>query len=412
MEDHLKSQIKYALKYIPVNLAKAPFTKRSSPETRRIRESNGGKMMHGLCHASHVEDDKILTDIGVTWVRDGGVLPFDEDGTLREEYLRDKARAIQQKAAGIKRMWITPNPGWFLRIGIDPRTPEGLERVAEIARFLAEDLQGVADAFQIGNEMSIPRFAGGLTLQECCTFAGTIAKAMAPVKKEILVGFNLIGPQVDQVVLMRPYMEYIDYVGFDIYIGSFFKYVPYLAMHGLCAKFLWTFTKKPIILCEFGYLSAGQPKTEEEKTALLNSYGIKDENDLRENPDTFLQNLSAKTGNHVGENYVNRCASHGKGDYLLSMDFINHIYCQLGKGVQIKHCPHTGEGQAEFYRRLLPRLEKLPYLVGAFIYNYHDYGECCICGQSECPMETKWGICEQDNTPKPAYYAIGEIWNP
>ena len=74
--------------------------------------------------------------------------------------------------------------------------------------------------------------------------------------------------------------------------------------------------------------------------------------------------------------------------------------------------PHTDEGQAEFYRQLLPKLLEHPYVGGAVIYCLKDAKHCFFCDQSACPCETTWGILRTDETPKPAYDVIKQIFNP
>jgi len=78
--------------------------------------------------------------------------------------------------------------------------------------------------------------------------------------------------------------------------------------------------------------------------------------------------------------------------------------------VVIPAYPHTPEGQADFYRDLLPRLMRKPYLLGAFIYRTTDSERCYVCGQSDCPIETHWGLLTVDGKKKPAYNAVREVW--
>ena len=45
---------------------------------------------------------------------------------------------------------------------------------------------------------------------------------------------------------------------------------------------------------------------------------------------------------------------------------------------------------------------------GAIVYSYSDSDACYICGQSDCPVETGWGLVDLDGNPKPAYHAVKE----
>jgi hypothetical protein len=405
MEAHLKSQILTALRYAPPALCALPFKKKSSAQTRAIRAREGGTLMRGVCRAPDTGDYALLRAGGFRWLRGGICPPFDKEGNLTARYRKEKERLRLAAENGFKIMVITPTPGWFLDLGIDSRTPDGARRLAEIAQFFMRDLRGIIHAVQIGNELSIPRFARDYTLAQAADYIGIQAKAMAAEKGDILVGYNLIGPQVDLNVLMRPYMDFVDYVGVDIYLGSFFKAARQIWLHDLICAFLWSFTGKPIIICETGYLGGGAPKTAAEKKEILAAYGFADERAVRENPEAFLAKLP-----QTGRDYAKRCASGDLGDFLLSLDFKNHIYAQVPQGAMLKGCPHTPAGQAAFYKKLLPRLEKLPFLCGVFVYTWRDDAVCSICGQESCPLETRWGICTRDGAPKPAYDAIRDIW--
>jgi hypothetical protein len=164
-------------------------------------------------------------------------------------------------------------------------------------------------------------------------------------------------------------------------------------------------TGKPVILCEFGYISGGAPKTPEEKRAVLQRYGVSSEQEAREKLELFMGNLK-----RVNETLWRRATSLASGnpaDLLFNTLERNHFYSELPKGVVIKKYPHTPEGQAGFYRDLFPRLARLPFVLGAFIYKWQDAGECYLCGQSDCPQEgTCWGLLDFEGREKPAYYAV------
>jgi len=402
METWLKDQLKYGARYFIPSLVKYPFIEKDSEELRRLREKTGG-MVHGLCRADRY--DPRIEALGVNWVRRGICLPFDKDGNVTEAFLRAKEELLEFQAHGIKVLVTTPSVGWYMGVGIDPRTPEGEEKVREIARYYAIELQGLANGFCICNEIGIPRFGYPLNMDQAVRFLGVQAQAIAPHKGDIIVGYNSVGPQADQHYKMRPWHEYLDYVGFDMYVGCFFPVVTQLAVFEIFAKYLWAFTRKPVIIIEFGYLAGGAPKSRDEKRAILQKYGANSEKEAKKTIEAFLEKF-----NEVGRAYVKRCATEGLGKFVFAREFRQHLYCELPANVRTRGCPHTQEGQAEFFRRLLPRLEKLPFLGGMFIYTHRDDPVCNICGQSECPMETKWGLCETDGTPKKGYYAVKELW--
>ena len=397
MERWLKEQLAYAAKYFVPSLLQYPFIAKDSDEVRKFREKNGG-MIHGVCRPD--EDFALLKDAGFGWVRTGISLPPEDDAEWE-----DVARLRRYRDNGLKVMAITPSVGFYLRRGIDPRTPGGEERVRTLAREMIARLGDVISGVQICNEIGIPRFGHPLTMDEAARFLGVQAEEMAPLKGDVIVGYNSVGPSVDQHYKMRPWFPCLDYVGMDMYIGCFFPVLTQLGVFEVLLKYLWAFTRKPVMLMEFGYLAGGAPKTREEKRAILRGYGAESEKDARRNIREFVARF-----NGTARQYVERCASGGWGDYVFSREFRQHLYRELPANVRVRGCPHTPEGQAEFYRRLLPRLERLPFLGGMFIYTHRDDPRCCICGQADCPMETRWGLCTHEGEPRAGYYAVKEMW--
>ena len=402
METWLKDQFKYMAKCLIPSLVKYPFIEKDSEELRRFREKAGG-MVHGLCRADRY--DPRIEALGVNWVRRGICLPFDRDGNVTGAFLRAKEELREFQTHGLKVLVTTPSVGAYMGLGIDPRTPEGEARTKEIARYYATELQGLANGFCICNEVGIPRFSYPLNLDQACRFLGVQMEAMAPVKGDILVGCNCVGPGCDQYYKLRPWYPSLDYAGFDMYVGCFFPVLTQLGIFEMLVKYMWAFTRKPVAIIEFGYLASGEPKSRDEKRAILQKYGVSSEKEAKADIEAFLAKF-----NETGRKFVERCATHGAVKYVFGPDFKNHVYCQLPRMTRTRGCPHTQEGQAEFFRRLLPRLEKLPVLAGMFIYTHRDDAECNICGQAECPLETQWGLCEVDGTPKKGYYAVQEIW--
>jgi len=236
--------------------------------------------------------------------------------------------------------------------------------VREVAIFLIKDLRELADAFQVTNEMGVPRFTKPLTMEEAAKFIGMHLSAMRPHKGSAIIGYNSAGPQADLHPKMKPWLKYCDYVGVDIYIGCFVGIGCWLAMFDVMLKYIWSITNKPVILAEFGYISGGSPKNAEEKRAVLRRYGVSSEAEARAKPEAFMEAI--KNNNEKMYNYIKKNASGDYCDFIFQLDFCNHFYSELPKRTVIKKYPHTPEGQAGFYRDIYPRLAKLPFLIGAF----------------------------------------------
>ena len=95
---------------------------------------------------------------------------------------------------------------------------------------------------------------------------------------------------------------------------------------------------------------------------------------------------------------------------LFDTELASHLYRELQGGYQLNKYRHTIEDQARFFTDTIARLKKLDFLCGAIVYCYSDSDACYICGQSDCPVETGWGLIDLNGNPKPAYYAVQEAF--
>lgn len=398
MEKYVIDQIKYGLKYLPKCLAGSYFKPTSSPETEAFREKAGG-FICGVCHPN--ENYAQLKRGNIEWIRIDIPYPYDKDGSVRQSYADFKARCRGYKDRGFKVMAVTPYPCDYIDAGVDPRTDE--QGVREIAVFLINDLRDHIDAVQITNEMGIPHFTLPLTEEEAARFIGINAEAMNDVKQNILVGYNSAGPQADLHVMMKPYHKYCDYVGIDIYIGCFANVGGLMYFFDAMVRFLWNLTGKPVVIQEFGYISGGAPKTKEEKRAILREYGVESIQEAYENIEKFVGNLNDRMQEHI--RHVSPDVSH-QGDFLFKSDYVNHLFKELPKTTLIPGYPHTPDGQAKFFRDIIPRMYNLPFVGGTIVYCYADSEQCYMCGQPDCPTETRWGLVDVDGKEKPSYYAV------
>ena len=399
MEQFVIDQIKYGLKLLPSNLAKSYLVKNQNEATREMRRRG---FIRGVCHPN--EDFAQLTEANIGWIRIDVPFPYSADGSLSPHYTGFKEKCARFAAHGVKVMAVTPYPQDYLDYGADVRTDEGCTEIRKIARFLAQDLKPCVGGLQITNEMGIPRFTLPFTMDEAAKFIGIQLEEIYPIREELLVGFNCAGPAADLCVRMKPYASYMDYVGVDIYVGCFDSYGGFLWMFDALLRYLWGYFRKPVLLQEFGYIGEGKPKTKRQKTELLQSYGANSEADAEAHIEAFVDRLPKKLGEHT--KYLAKNDPARYADILFRSDLKNHLYRELPKVTKIPGIEHTPEGQAKFFETLLPHLYSLPFVCGAFIYCYSDSDRCYICGQSDCPTETRWGLVTCGGAPKPAYYAV------
>ncbi|MCL2301091.1 MAG: hypothetical protein FWC27_13190 [Firmicutes bacterium] len=402
----IASQVAGSVGYAPWAILSIPLRRQQSPEAEATMAKAGG-FMRGICHA--YGDYEQLLENNISWERLDCPFPFEADGvTLTEGYKNYKQNLIERRDAGMKTMVVTPNPGAFVDRGMDPRTPEGLAKTTEVAVFMVQDLKPYISAVQIGNELGLPRFMRPLNIEESAQFIIAQIKALQPVKGDVLVGYNTAGPQMDLNSLVKPYGEYLDFFGLDIYLGCFFGFPSYMWVFDLAITAMWSYMQKPIVMAEFGYMSAGEPKTTEQKNALLmERYGYPNEAAVRADPEGFLVavgNYSKQFGDYIGTH-----AGEDLNAYMFGVDCAVHLYCELPSDFVIPGgYPHSPEGQAKFYKEVIPRFARYPYVIGEFIYAWKDAEACYACGQTDCPQETGWGLLNADGSAKPSLAVVKE----
>ncbi len=375
-----------------------------------IATEKAGGYIKGVCHAD--PDYALIKDANIEWFRDDIPFPYAKDGSLSPGYIAWKEYAKAYADEGIKIFGVTPYPDDFIEYGLDPRDPVNREAIQDIARFYVKDLVGIVGAFQVTNEMGVDRFTYPLTMEEACEFVGMQLEAMYPERGDILVGYNLTAqslfPKV-MPIMMRKYHKYCDYVGMDIYLGCFEPVLKnanqVLTVLGLIRQL----TGKPVILCEFGYIGLGEPKSDAEKKAILEKYGYSSEKEARANIDDFISNLPEDLRNEF-DRYADETPEY-RASLMFDGEFSNHLYCELQDGFGLYGFPHTPEGQADFFSYIIPKIRKLDYVIGSIVYCWSDSGDCYVCGQADCPVETKWGLVDSEGNPKPAYYAVKEAFS-
>ena len=375
-------------------------------QSEALLQKTGG-FMAGVCHPKPEMD--MIKDAGLGWIRVDIPYLYAEDGSgeINPYYEYWKLAAAEYASSGIKILAVTPYPHYYEQVsGIDITTEEGLAQVADIARYYCEDLKGIVGAFQITNEMGVDRFTKNVTMEQAARFIGVQAEAMNDIKGDIVVGYNLGGAGfVSLPFQMNKYKEYIDYVGVDIYLGCFENFVKNPDLTFVLMNAVRMVTGKPIILMEFGYISYGEAKTKEEKTAILQQYGVSSEAEARKDIDAFIARLPEKLRIEFETLYADR-TDEEKADLLFKGEYANHIYRELSEGTGLWGYPHTPEGQGKFYSHMFKRIKKIKWCVGAMIYMWDDTATCYVCNQPDCPVETGWGIVDGEGKLKPAYYAV------
>ncbi|MBQ6165746.1 MAG: hypothetical protein IJK23_14850 [Clostridia bacterium] len=364
-----------------------------------LKEQNGG-FIYGVCHPN--ENYDMLADAGLTWVRFDIPYPYERDGSISRNYLNFKDRAKGYTDRGFKVMAITPYPKDYFNIGgFDPVGE--IEKTQEIAVFLYNDLKDITSAFQITNEMGIDGFTKPLTLEEAAVFIGVQLQALHPIAENFPIGYNSAGINKNLHKLMKPYLPYCDYVGIDLYNGN--QGNSKASSYADDVKELYRLTCKPIIVEEFGFWSEGGPKSAEQKAQILGVYGYSTEAEAIADGMNFINKLPYQFRQRLQDLYPDE--QEHWAEYVFSKEY-QHFYGETSEKT-MENIPHTPEGQAKYFKRVMGELKELNCLAGIIIYCCQDMPICYVCGHSWCPFETKWGLFNLDGTPKPAYYAVKEI---
>lgn len=383
-----------------------PFAK-YDPEVKSALEKTDG-LIKGVCHAD--PDYELLHEAGIEWTRKDIPFLYDKDGNISQSYLNWKAEMQAYADNGIKIFAITPYPYKFLEHGIDPRTPEGKEKVQETAKYYVEDLKDIVGVFQVTNEMGIDRFTKPLTIDEAADYIGYQLEVMDPLceKYDILLGYNIAN--VELPFKMLKYNDYLDYVGLDLYLGCFEDILHEIDTFVALAGLVHLVTQKPIIYCEFGYMGYGEPKTPEEKVEVLQKYGYNSEAEATSDMANFIQKLPEDMKEEILELYPDYTAEQ-YADVIFRGEYMNHFYTSLPEGYYLDGYTHTPEGQGKFFEDLIPKLLAKDYIIGTVIYCWSDSDSCYVCGQPDCPVETGWGLVDGEGNRKPSFYAVKEIFN-
>ena len=354
-----------------------------------------------ICGVCHPDDDSVqIKNAGLGWVRIDIPYPYNKNGSISAAYTAFKSRAKAFAEQGVKVLGITPYPRHYLSTGgFDPSTDENAQRTKDIAVFLCSDLRDVIGGLQITNEMNLSKFASPLTLEQAAKFIGFQAQVLSEVKGDLIIGYNSAGIGENLHALMQPYLPYMDYVGVDLYFGTHGDGTLQDFVSGVREINRLT---GPVILTEFGFPGAGEPKSVQERAAVLARYGYESEEAARADIESFIEKLPEAFKSNVYQTYPDPAQW---GDAVFKKwrtHFYGYIDCSI-PGI-----PHTPEGQAEFYWQLIPLLKTTDCLAGFFIFRWQDSGVCSGCGQADCPFKSAWGLLDKNGEPKPAYYAVSE----
>jgi len=317
---------------------------------------------------------KVLAGLGVGWVRQGFGYPFEDrmDGPVNDYFKKTLTQAQQWREQGFKVMGHTPLLGSGTRLPDEQgqlqfvwngRTPGYMgelgtaafhDNYRKVSEFLARELAGIVDAWQIGNEFDLPIFAGPLNPKQACDLivagAQGLREADAPN-----IGTNHTGYRTHYFMLGHLYHLYpdlFDYCGVDAYFGTWETGSPDDWASRIAE--LYELTGKRVLVNEWGYSSAGGLMSEQDRA--------------------------------------------------------NEVWpCQVKAWRFAWDQGHTWDVQAKYVKHAFEAFAKQrDKLAGAFFYRLEDQPKCWHCGQTDCPAEMAWGLVDMEGKTKPAYQAFRE----
>jgi hypothetical protein len=365
-------------------------------EAAALRERLGG-FLKGICHPG--KEYALLKGAGFGWVRRDVVFPLDETGGFSKGHCLFLEETKAYAENGLRSQLITPYPFMFMEHGIDPRTPEGLQRVEEVSALLAQEYRRCAPCWQASNELFNPHFRAPLTAEQSRDFIIATLHGLRKGDPAAVIGHNSVqdAGQWDDFVRQIDAACDCDYMGLDLYNGSWTDGGPETYIEKI--REVYALCQKPVILAEFGFASAGRNASPDFREAY--EY-------IREKGFSDLEDVFARSGEYIetlpGEMLKEKARSCAPQDvpqqlynsfpHVMKMWFAQQVFA------------HTEDGQAQFYAELLPLLLREPCLAGAIVYCWMDAPYCGFCGAADCPCETAWGLLRTDGTPKKAYDTV------
>jgi len=219
--------------------------------------------------------------------------------------------------------------------------------------YLADDLRGLVQAWQIGNEMDWHQFAGPLNPRQACDYILAGARGLKASDPSLLVGHNPTGGPKSYFFYGRLFADdLLDYCGIDRYYGSWQPGGP--QDWNAQIEELYELTQKPVLINEWGFASAGGVMTDEDRRA-------------------------------------------------------GTITCKCHRWPHTWGPGHTPEGQADFIRRAFDAFTaQKDKMLGQLYFRWADQPTCWQCGKPDCPAETAWGLVDLEGRPKPSYHAYKE----
>ena len=350
----------------------------NSSSSKNTEEITAVELMKNGCGAAVTQLDslseeslKLLKESGITFIKVHIPYPFASDGTLTTNYMTAKRAVKMIYNVGLEPVCQSFTPGgnaynsstgkveWMSYL---PNVFEDYDDayfykvLRNGTEYIAKDLKEYTNCWIVSNEPNLTVFTGPMTFEQIQKYITTCAEGLKSGNPSAYCGVNIFASADKNRAMRLIPMLYgensaLDYLGLDSYFGT-------LVEGGAESwdDYIYTYynmTGVPIMITEFSY----------------SSYVYED--NKRQNDSTGL----------AYNNAVCR-------DKRFSCEWDNHL--------------RNEETQAEYARACLKIFKQHKEVIGwCWFSNIDKTGPCWECGDTNCPMESSWGLLRSDGTAKP-----------
>ncbi len=358
---------------------------KETPNPNTTGDEHMIQMMENACGVAVTELDtiteeslKTLKAAGVDFVKVHVPYPLNAAGKVSPGYLEVKRVIKLIKDCGLEPVCQSFTPGgnaynsatgrveWVSYL---PAVYEDYEdeyfykMVLQGAEYIGKDLKEYANCWIISNEPNLTVFTGPMSYSQITRYISTSAEGIKKQNPNAYCGVNIFGAaDKNRAMAMLPELygedSHLDYLGLDSYFGTLVQggaedWDGYIDTY-------YEMVHVPIMITEFSY----------------SSYVY--EEGQRENDSQGLQYNSPV------------CR-----DKKFSFEWEGHA--------------RNEQTQAEYAQACLNIFKEHKEVIGwCWFSNIDKEGPCWECGDTNCPMESSWGLLRADGTAKPVLDIIGQ----
>ena len=336
------------------------------------------EMMKNGCGAAVTELDSLseeslqtLKDSGITFVKVHIPYPFANDGTLSTNYMTAKRAVKMIYSVGLEPVCQSFTPGgnaynastgkvewmsYLPNVFEDYDDEYFYKTVRTGTEYIAKDLKEYSNCWIVSNEPNLTVFTGPMTFEQIEKYITTSTEGLKAGNPNAYCGVNIFASADKNRAMRLIPMLYdensmLDYLGLDSYFGTLVEggaesWDDYIDTY-------YNIAGVPIMITEFSYSS-------------------------------YVYDEDKRQNDSAGLAYNNSVCR----DKRFSFEWGDHV--------------RNEETQAEYARMCLEIFKQHEEVIGwCWFSNIDKTGPCWECGDTNCPMESSWGLLRSDGTAKP-----------